>query len=113
MNGQNLEGAEPIRSTTLANSDAEAAAVQKTPNRVTLESIEAKVSNVEYINPASAPHVTLAFVTMKNGFTLTGKSAPADPNNFNADLGKKFAYEDAVRQAWAHEGYLLCEKLAA
>lgn len=113
MNGQNMEGAEPIRSTTLANSDAEAAAVQKTEHRVTLQSIEDKVAGVEYINPTSAPHVTLAFVTMKNGFTLTGKSAPADPNNFNPDLGKKFAYEDAIRQAWAHEGYLLCEKLAA
>lgn len=113
MNGQNLEGAEPIRSTTLANSDAEAAAVQKTPNRVTLDSIIAKVKSVEYINPESAPHVTLAFVTMKNGFTLTGRSAPADPGNFNKEQGQKFAYEDAIRQAWAHEGYLLCEKLAA
>lgn len=113
MNGQNLEGAQPIRSTTLANSDAEAAAVQKTPHRVTLESIEAKVESVEYINPQSAPHVTLAFVKLKNGFVLTGKSAPADPNNYNEELGKKFSYEDAVRQAWAHEGYLLCEKLAA
>lgn len=43
MNGQNLEGAQPVRSSTLANSDAEAAAVQKTPNRVTLEIIEAMV----------------------------------------------------------------------
>ena len=99
--------------TALQVSDAEAAAVQKTPNRVTLESIEAKIEFVEYINPTSAPHVTLAFVKLKNGFVLTGLSAPADTENFNAELGKKFSYEKAVRQVWEHEGYLLCEKLAA
>jgi hypothetical protein len=98
---------------TLEVSDASAASVQKTENRVTLDSIKAKVKGIEFINPVSAAHVTLAFVTMNNGFTLVGKSAPADPANFDADKGKAFAYEDALRQAWAHEGYLLCEKLAA
>ena len=98
---------------TLEVSDASAASVQKTENRVTLDSIKAKVKGTEFINPESAKHVTLAFVTMNNGFTLVGKSAPADPANFNESKGKEFAYEDALRQAWAHEGYLLCEKLAA
>lgn len=97
----------------LQASDDQAAEVQKTENRVTLESIKGKVESVSFIHPENAAHFTLAFVKMKNGFVVTGKSAPADPANFNAELGKKFAYEDALRQVWGLEGYLLCEKLAA
>ncbi len=44
---------------------------------------------------------------MQNGFTIIGKSAPASPENYDADLGKRLAYEDAVRQAWPLEGYAL------
>ena len=42
---------------------------------------------------------------------MLGKSAPASPANFNPELGAKFAYEDAVRQVWQLEGYLLREQL--
>ncbi len=91
--------------------DAEAAAVQQTPNRVTLESMEAKVVSIDTFHPKFAPHMTISAVEMENGFVLVGKSAPADPENFDADLGAKFAYEDAIRQLWPHEGYLLCEQL--
>lgn len=98
---------------SLELSDAQAAAVQKTPNRVTLESIKAKVSSVEFINPESVPHFTIAVVRLTNGFVILGQSAPADPKNFDAELGKKFAEEDALRKVWSLEGYLLCEKLGA
>lgn len=96
---------------SLETADKQAAAVQKTENRVTLDSIKAKVESVEYINPTSSPHVTLAFVKLKNGYSVQGISAPADPANFNEELGKNFAYEDALRKVWPLEGYLLCEKL--
>lgn len=98
---------------SLQVSDDESAAVQKTPNRVTLESLEAKVVSVEYFNPETAPQFTMAIVKTKNGFVVTGESAPADPANFNEELGKKFALEAAMRKLWPLEGYLLCEKLAA
>jgi Phage protein (N4 Gp49/phage Sf6 gene 66) family len=48
---------------------------------------------------------------LKNGFVLLGKSAPADPVNFDPEVGKKFAYDDGIRQMWQFEGYLLREKL--
>ncbi|WP_243445370.1 Gp49 family protein [Sphingosinicella ginsenosidimutans] len=32
--------------------------------------------------------LTLCTIKMKNGFYVTGESAPASPENFNADLGK-------------------------
>lgn len=98
---------------SLQVTDDEAKAVQKTENRVPLNAIEEKIADVEYINPSSVPHFTLAIVRLKNGFVVTGESAPADPANFNEELGKKFARENAIRKIWPMEGYLLCEKLAA
>lgn len=97
---------------SLEASDAAAAAVQKTDNRVTLASMEAKIQRCEYSNPGICPEMTICVMRMQNGFVVVGKSAPADPANFNADLGRKFAYEDCVRQLWPLEGYLLREKLA-
>ncbi|MED5548980.1 MAG: Gp49 family protein [Pseudomonadota bacterium] len=96
----------------LEQTDAESAAVQKTPHRVSLESIKEKISGVEYLHPNALPTMTIAVVTMKNGYAIVGKSAPADPENFNPELGCKFAYEDAVRQIWPLEGYALRERLA-
>lgn len=93
--------------------DDQSAAVQKTPNRVSLASMVGKIVNEEYIYPSSIPHMTLCVVTMRNGYAVVGKSAPADSENFNIELGKKFAYEDAVRQLWPLEGYALREQLAA
>lgn len=98
---------------SLQMTDSEAAAVQKTPNRVTLDSITAKVLGVEYHNPKESSHTTVAYVMMANGYMVMGTSTPADPANFNEELGKKFAYEDAIRKVWPLEGYLLCEKLAS
>lgn len=57
--------------------------------------------------------LSICILVMRNGFTIIGKSAPASPENFNAELGKKFAYEDAVRQLWPLMGFALRDKLAA
>ncbi len=106
---------------SLKVSDDAAAAVQKTPNRVSLESMEKKIA-AEYTFLASdalqeAPiHeslkiLTVCIIVMQNGFTVIGKSAPADAENFNEELGRKFAREDAVRQLWPLEGYALRETL--
>lgn len=105
---------------SLEQSDKEAGAVAVAP-RVTLESLNAKIVS-EVSGRASdifkdVPHLsslaclTICVITMENGFTFVGTSACAAPENFNAELGHKFAREDAVRKAWAFEGYLLREKL--
>jgi hypothetical protein len=59
-----------------------------------------------------APSMTIAVVKLANGFVVLGKSAPADPANFNAKLGERFAMEDAERQIWQLEGYLLRDRLS-
>lgn len=99
---------------SLKATDAASAAVVKNPEtRVSLASMEAKVVGEEYMNPMSAPHMTICVLTLANGFLLVGKSTPADPANFDRDLGMQFAREDAMRQLWPLEGYLMREKLAA
>ena len=100
-------------SNSLRVTDDESKAVQKTPNRVSLDSMESKIETVEYLHPSHTPHMTIAAVKLVNGFVLIGKSAPADPENFNPELGAKFAREDALRQMWPLEGYLLCDRLHA
>ena len=61
--------------------------------------------------PASLDLLTFCVLTLKNGFTVTGESACASPENFNAEIGRKIARENAVNKIWPLEGYLLKEAL--
>lgn len=110
---------------SLEVTDQEAAAVAVAP-RVTLDEMVGKIRNrydftgAQAVNAVGHPVpsdkelniLSICILVMKNGFVLIGKSAPASPENFNAELGKKFAYEDAIRQLWPLEGFALREKLA-
>lgn len=55
--------------------------------------------------------VTICALKLKNGFTVTGESAVASPENFNAELGAKVARDKAISNLWPLEGYLLKERL--
>lgn len=94
----------------LETSDREAAAVAVAP-RVTLEALEAKIASEEYT--IMGGKVTICLLTMANGFAIVGESAPVMEQNFNAELGRKIAREQAVRKAWGFEGYALRDRLAA
>lgn len=93
---------------TLQAGDDAAAAVAVAP-RVTLESLMAKIAGEEYAVFGGV--LTICVITTINGFTVTGESACAAPENFNAELGRKFARERAVSKLWGFEGYLLREEL--
>jgi len=56
--------------------------------------------------------LTVCCLTLKNGCTVTGESACVSPQNFDAELGRKIARDNAREKIWALEGYLLREKLA-
>ena len=86
-------------------------AVQKSPHRVSLNSMLEKIKGEEYIHPESIPHMTICILTVENGYAVVGKSAPADDQNFDEDLGKKFAKEDCIRQLWPLEAYLIRERM--
>lgn len=85
----------------------EAIAAQPFP-KVTKDSIEAKIAKVDYlVLPDST--VTLCNITLKNGYSVRGESACVDPRNFNVEIGKGLAYEQAFDRLWPLEGYLLAE----
>lgn len=98
--------------TTDDQAEASRQAMGSTAPRVTLDSMVAKIAREEFWVPDGTV-LTICVLTMTNGFHLVGKSAPAAPENFNPELGKKFAKEDAIRQLWQLEGYALRERLAA
>src|SRR5262245_49131337 len=89
--------------------EAKAVVATKTAPRVTEESIKARIDKVEYLTHG---RLTICVVTMRNGFMSIGKSAPASPANFDAEVGKRYAYEDAFKPLWALEAYLLLERLS-
>ena len=92
--------------------DDQSKEVQKTRFRVSLDSILARIEHEDYVSPHRHPHMTLCMVTLDNGFVVIGKSMPADPDNFDEELGKKFAKEDAIRQIWPLEAYLMRERMS-
>lgn len=107
---------------SLKVTDDQAAAVAVAP-RVQLKDIEDSIgarydfTGERAIAALPAPAVpalavlSICILVMKNGFVVIGKSAPASAENFNAELGRKFAYEDAIRQLWPLMGYALRDKL--
>lgn len=109
-----------------------------TAPRVTLADIEANIVSEHYFSasdgvigayqagddvhpvggtPSQATHNTLGLLTfcvlvLRNGFTVTGESACASPENFNAGVGRKIARQNAIAKVWPLMGYALKERLA-
>jgi hypothetical protein len=113
-------------SLSLQSADAEAAAVAKAP-RVSLADIEAAIltkhefnawdacaalDGVHAIKDEPLRTLSICIVVLKNGFTVVGKSAPASPENFDRQLGRKLAYEDCVRQLWPLMGFVLRDRMS-
>lgn len=63
-----------------------------------------------YVFPGTT--LTVCCLTLLNGFNVTGESAAASPENFDAEIGRKIAFENARDKIWMLEGYLLKSKLA-
>lgn len=79
-------------------------------NKVTLEGIKAKITAECYLVLPDG-RTTVCMLSMQNGYTIKGLSACVDAANFDIDLGRKYAYEDAIRQIWPLEGYLLAQRM--
>ncbi len=62
-----------------------------------------------------APMGLLTFCVLElcNGFTVTGESACASPENFNVEIGRRIARENAVTKLWPLLGFRLRDKLTA
>ena len=62
--------------------------------------------------PASPLHLlTFCVIVLRNGFTVTGESACASPENFDPQIGRDIARKNAREKIWALEGYLLKQKI--
>lgn len=119
---------------SLRLTDEQSAAVAKSATtRVALADIEAAIQHEFYcvgLDLAAIDHplgdhesfepliglslssLTICLVVMKNGYMVIGKTAPADPLNYDAEIGRKFSREDAIRQLWPLMGYALRDRLA-
>ena len=98
------------------------------PRTITPADIEGYVESEHYFNAhdavtynAGGPTVaapeplkllTFCVIVLKNGFTLTGLSACADPRKYNKEIGEKVARADALNKAWPLMGYVLRSQLA-
>lgn len=114
--------------------EQEIAAVSTAP-RVTQADIEANIVSEHYFtaaegviganfqnSPDDADYVdtrvslplcllTFCVLVLRNGFTVTGESACASPENFNAEIGRRIARENAVNKMWPLMGYALKQDL--
>ena len=57
--------------------------------------------------------LTFCVLVLRNGFTVTGESACASPENFDAEIGRKIARQKAVEKIWPLLGFRLRDKLTA
>ena len=78
--------------------------------RLTPDLIDSKIKSVDY-HLFKGSCLTVCCITLTNGFTVTGESACASPENFNKDIGEKIAFDMARDKIWQLEGYLLKQKL--
>ena len=100
----------------------------KTAPRITPADIEANISSEHYFTAADGirgandlecesgdPLTLLTFcvIELRNGFTVTGESACASPENFDADIGRKIARQNAVAKIWPLMGYELRTQIAS
>ena len=104
-----------------------------TAPRVTPADIEANIASEHYFTAAdgddseeASPSIgdvdgsahehlkllTFCVLVLKNGFTVTGESACASPENFDAEIGRKIARENAKQKIWPLMGYALKEQLS-
>ncbi len=56
--------------------------------------------------------LTFCVLVLRNGFTVTGESACASPENFSAIIGKAVARANAVQKIWPLMGYELKQRLS-
>lgn len=83
---------------------------QLTAPRITPSRIDSVIVGEDF-HAFPGTTVTVAILKLENGYTVTGESACASPENFDEELGRKLARDNARNKIWALEGYLLRQKL--
>lgn len=80
--------------------------------RITPGMLDAEIAAEDYhVFPGSC--LTICALTMQNGFVVTGESACAIPANFDAEIGRKIARENARQKPWPLLGFRLRDQLTS
>ncbi len=87
-------------------------AASPSPARITPEFLQSKVASSEFTRLGGGT-LTVCVLTTVNGYQLVGTSACADPVNYNQEIGEKVAFDNAFKQLWQLEGYVLKNNLWA
>lgn len=98
--------------------------------RVTPADIEAEIASEHYFTayggakygritrdePADSDTLkllTFCVLVLRNGFTVTGESACVSPENFDAEIGRKIARQNAINKVWPLLGFSLRDAIKA
>lgn len=82
----------------------------KNAPRIKPEQVDAKIKEEQfYTFPGTT--VTVCLLTLENGFSVTGVSAAASPENYDEEIGNRIARDNARDEIWKLEAYLLKEKM--
>lgn len=78
--------------------------------RLTPEIIDTAIKGEQYyIFPGT--QLTVCCLSLTNGATVTGESSCVSPENFDEEIGRHIARDNARDKIWQLEGYLLKQKL--
>ena len=94
--------------------------------RITPADIQANIASEHYFTAGDAAYpgevagsayaqlqlLTFCVLVLQNGFTVTGESACASPENFDAEIGRKIARANAEEKIWPLMGYELKQRLS-
>lgn len=80
------------------------------------DGVQAAFHSQDELTRLTGAHGELALLTfcvlvLRNGFTVTGESACASPENFDAEIGRKIARQNAEQKTWPLMGYALKQTL--
>lgn len=76
--------------------------------KVTPQDVDSAIMRHEFFVTGT---LTICVLFLKNGFTVTGESACANPAIFNSALCEEYAYESAKKKIWPLLGYALRDRL--
>ena len=79
--------------------------------RLTPEVVDNAIAKKEFHRLTDV--LTVCVITMTNGYTVTGESACASPENYDKEIGEDIAFKNARKKIWGLVGFLLVDKLAA
>ena len=82
-----------------------------TAPRITPAMVDHAIMSEEY-HVFDATQLTICVLTLRNGFTVTGESACASPENFDEEIGQNIARGNARDKIWSLMGFALMEQLS-